>query len=735
MPKNRPVVAGIAGVLSAVAALVPADRASAEELRLDDVIVTQAIRYSNTPLIAGNVTFVRAIITTPDTASPVANVDAACRVFVDGVEASFSPLRSINGPIVSPPAPNPLTLGDHVNFWFVAPQSADVDIEVIVNPGGIVPNDDPANNVMTVEDLDFECRAEVDLAYVPINYTIGGGLPDPELIQPGIGDAFVRAIFPTGAWNYFESPTGQTIWNQNVNGSSSALLNRLRDIRLNQIPGLGYPRPEFVYGWLPGNPFNGNGVAIGIPGDVAFGNTQVSRHQRTFAHELGHLLDEPHNGENVGQVGIDVEHLLFRPLGLPQMIESGKNDIMVAGQLTDTAFVSNPTYIQTLGDNRLQCDGLADAGDDPVLRVSGVFTVATRAVELDPVTWIEEAPVDESRVDGEVIVVARDAAGLELHRVRAVSGRTALLCSSTPQNPQFATDLSLHATIPAEVDGRAVARVEVLDRLTGALLASRDRSASAPEVAFTSIAGVQADEGADLEPDRLRLEWTASDADGDDLEHVLLFSPNRDAWLPVDVRIDGTALEVAFDDLPGRGRGWFRLVTTDGMNHAIADSPPVALAGGGNAPEVFVLTPRGTSAFGKEANIVLHAFGWDLEDRSLDGEITWFSSLEGALGSGRLIQVQLETPGIHTIIATATDSDGMTDVDTVLIGIEDRPLPPLDGIPADLDGDGEVGFGDLVILLAAWGPCPGGGDPCAADLDGDGEVGFADLLELIAAWG
>ena len=50
--------------------------------------------------------------------------------------------------------------------------------------------------------------------------------------------------------------------------------------------------------------------------------------------------------------------------------------------------------------------------------------------------------------------------------------------------------------------------------------------------------------------------------------------------------------------------------------------------------------------------------------------------------------------------------------------------------PADLDGDGAVGSGDLGILLAAWG----GGD-AAADLDGDGVVGSGDLGILLAAWG
>jgi hypothetical protein len=51
--------------------------------------------------------------------------------------------------------------------------------------------------------------------------------------------------------------------------------------------------------------------------------------------------------------------------------------------------------------------------------------------------------------------------------------------------------------------------------------------------------------------------------------------------------------------------------------------------------------------------------------------------------------------------------------------------------PADLDGNGSVGFPDLVRLLFAWGPCTG----CAADIDGSGDVGFTDLELLIASWG
>jgi hypothetical protein len=51
----------------------------------------------------------------------------------------------------------------------------------------------------------------------------------------------------------------------------------------------------------------------------------------------------------------------------------------------------------------------------------------------------------------------------------------------------------------------------------------------------------------------------------------------------------------------------------------------------------------------------------------------------------------------------------------------------------DIDGTGTVGFGDLIIVLADWGPCPPG--ECVADVDGDGTVGFLDLLAVLARWG
>ncbi|MCP3904164.1 MAG: hypothetical protein GY715_11075 [Planctomycetes bacterium] len=53
--------------------------------------------------------------------------------------------------------------------------------------------------------------------------------------------------------------------------------------------------------------------------------------------------------------------------------------------------------------------------------------------------------------------------------------------------------------------------------------------------------------------------------------------------------------------------------------------------------------------------------------------------------------------------------------------------------PEDLDDSGDVGFGDILEIIGAWGPCAPG--PCPRDLSGNGVVDFADILAVIGAWG
>ena len=68
------------------------------------------------------------------------------------------------------------------------------------------------------------------------------------------------------------------------------------------------------------------------------------------------------------------------------------------------------------------------------------------------------------------------------------------------------------------------------------------------------------------------------------------------------------------------------------------------------------------------------------------------------------------------------------------MGAYEFPARAVDPIRVgDVDGDGIVGFADLLGVLASWGnDC---GDCCLADVDYNGVVDFADLLSVIGAWG
>ncbi len=52
----------------------------------------------------------------------------------------------------------------------------------------------------------------------------------------------------------------------------------------------------------------------------------------------------------------------------------------------------------------------------------------------------------------------------------------------------------------------------------------------------------------------------------------------------------------------------------------------------------------------------------------------------------------------------------------------------------DVDDSGEVGFADMIEVLAAWGACPALPETCLADVDRDGDVGFSDVLLILANW-
>jgi uncharacterized Ntn-hydrolase superfamily protein len=112
---------------------------------------------------------------------------------------------------------------------------------------------------------------------------------------------------------------------------------------------------------------------------------------------------------------------------------------------------------------------------------------------------------------------------------------------------------------------------------------------------------------------------------------------------------------------------------------------------------------------------------------------------EGSDGRADIGRPQLQADGSWTVAITAGDTPGDDAFRLVLddgaAAYEVMPRPTLSHrTPGDVDGNGTIDFGDVLAVLAAWGPCPSAPAGCPADADGSGAVDFGDLLVALASF-
>jgi hypothetical protein len=754
-------------IATALVSTVLATSAIAGDLAVTSVDLTQGAQFGTTTLVGGRSTMVRVKVAVTGQTVSQSNVDAVLRVYVGGQQMVGSPFFSRNGPITAPITPNVFNVNDTINFTIVAPVSTDVDFEVVLDPLNKVTESNEANNLFVLSNKVFSCRKTLDVAYVSVNYTPGGGQPVAATIEPGVGDGFMRGIYAVAELNYHRSPLGPLNWTTDINSSDTTLLSSLQTIRLTTIPAAGYARPEFIYAWLPGNPFSGNGEANGIPGDAAFGNTESTRFQRTFAHEIGHCWGRSHTSNTIATVGFDVEHHLVSPLSLGQTHATTQYDVMVAGQLTNVAWVDSGTYLDCLTDTRSQCTAFAPpgGGENPasdaqrVLQISGSYQHQVgrkpSRIELSPVNQIDLASPTADDAQGDVLLQSFAAGGELLSSVRWKSATTRESCAECVNaRPHLHANSAVSILIPAAVANQEPARIELRDLKSGNLLATRTRTASAPHISSLGsrmIDGVGVASHSGTGP-FVELFWDATDADGDALSaDILLSCDGGQSWSAIGVNQRGASMKFALSDIPvaKNEQGIVKVRVTDGLNVVDAEMPTSvghfglgasaskvldegSIAGDSqwsnswlvNVPDIHLISPNASQSYPFGASILLHASGWDLEDQFLPTTaFTWTSSIAGAIGTGRQILVSTLNPGTHLITLRGTDSGGSFVEKSVSIIVTARVI-----FGADINGDSIVNGIDLSAMLANWG---GSG---LGDLNFDGLVGGPDLAALLAGW-
>lgn len=688
-PSSHSVPIALLALVAAVLAAPPRAGASPPALADPDIVasaieVNQAIQAGNTPLVGGRATFVRVAIGVTDPPASPPMIDGLLRVFVNGIETPDSPYFSDNGPVPASGHANPGNENGTLNFIILAPTASNVTIQAEVNPPG--PNHvletNPGNNTVTTAALNFGVQKVAELAYAPIDYRPTGGSipnpPDPVLIEPGMGDNFVQGIYPSSDWYYHRIDAPTKLWTSSLAGSGSPLLDSLSvDINLMS------PKPDILYGWIPGAlPYNGQSI---IGGNVSMGNTEPIRYQRTLAHEMGHDFGLQHNSITVGLVGIDVERHLHFTENLPLIKPATLKDIMYAGLFTSEAWVWEPNYVFFYNHfifNPADADKADTASDAPTLVLAGLWNTATGVLELRDVLAVPGGRLTPPAQPGMQDLVVRAFAGGRLVRELPITARG---CDETfgAQAPLVAFTAVLPAPGPGEAPFDRLVVAQAGPQLAQPL--ERMASAHAPSAAFVAPVG------GNLPDSRITVAWTVADPDGDALHAYLRYSPDGgQRFMPLATGTDATSLEVDLRRLPAltAGRAFFELLVSDGfhttsLRTAGLGAKPGSVYGGaldatvgGNPPWVEVVSPDTGTTWREGATIVLHSSGWDLEENALTGaSLQWASSLDGPLGQGRLLTVKTLSVGTHQITVTATDSDLMQTSDTATITVTERGLP------------------------------------------------------------
>lgn len=208
------------------------------------------------------------------------------------------------------------------------------------------------------------------------------------------------------------------------------------------------------------------------------------------------------------------------------------------------------------------------------------------------------------------------------------------------------------------------------------ILAIERVSPNAPTIAFTSPTTAVAWSSGVTET----VSWAGNDVDGDSLTYSLFYRYNDEEgngeWELLATELTTTTYDVEVDQFAGSSDASFRVVATDGVNIAVAESAPVTIPN--KEPVALIADPVNGASFIPGALIVFQGSALDLEDGRLGDEaLTWSSDRQGNLGTGPSLPVNALEPGEHLITLQTQDSDGATATDTVTVFVGHKSYLPI----------------------------------------------------------
>ncbi|GIW45534.1 MAG: hypothetical protein KatS3mg077_2816 [Candidatus Binatia bacterium] len=223
-------------------------------------------------------------------------------------------------------------------------------------------------------------------------------------------------------------------------------------------------------------------------------------------------------------------------------------------------------------------------------------------------------------------------------------------------------------------------QARVVHRPSGQVLVSQVISANPPVIGGVALRGAS-----NPVTGTVTLVWNASDPDGDVLRFDILYSRDGGASLqPLAIGLARTSLQV--DTAPlGGGPALLRIVATDGVNTARADSPLFTVANKPPRPRILLPADGTRVHFGQLVNFSGEAE--DLQDGGVSGSNLVWTAGTRTLGRGPLLSVSDLPVGTNRIALTATNSLGLSASTTINVIVDDDltlPGPTLSLAPSEI---------------------------------------------------
>ena len=728
------------------------------DLTIDHVEITQSVQNSNNslPIISGNDIWVRVYLDVGESRraslSPVTGtlrfVDengSQIQTYINGMLAGFVTLSPINGPFTANSVPVRDNLNDTLNFFIPKTYrwSSTPHINIQVTNNSPFDEINPWNNSIGPVPLNLMTGADINLMFVPVK--VNDCIPNYFDFMDSV--AFVEWVYPIHRINVVQDQILH--FDEDPTEHNQALLfdiwwrNLWTNDPLDDMHYYGLVCPRSVIG---GSGTAGTGGTSFLNNDEAWGmmDDPPSRIGGTMAHELGHNYGLEHvpsdddasgnlicvDNDGDGQCDCaDPDDTGF----YPQYTDENGNDLPRAsiGELGfdgnalvdpssnyDIMSYCSPSWISPyhylvlyqkfgtiVGASSLgnQFPTLQDNGPDQnYIIVSGSFQLDD-TVLLNPfrISMLPVGSDDDSGI-GTYSVELLDAVGnlLFLRNFEPIT-----VSPSTGPRPFFE-------------------KMPYSDQTSRILLKSGGTTLSTVVVsANTPIVNVQYPNGGEYLGAEATISWTGTDVDGDEIVYDLFYSHDGgNTWRSIATGLSTNSYLWDTSSSPGTDQGLIRVIATDGVNTG-KDESDFHFSITEKSPEIVIMSPQNLTNFFLNETIVFEGRGHDLEDGLLASDaFTWFSDINGNIGTTDTISLENLSPGVHTITLSAEDSDGNMNSTDITITISSDEDSDGDKIGNNVDNCPQVynaGQGD--------GDADGTGDACDDD-DYDFD-GFPDNID------